>query len=105
MKVEHHPIVTYEERPLVPFTLDGLSLTGREGEPIAAALLANDIHIFRYTHKEHAPRGVFCGIGQCSDCVVIVNGVPNVRACVTPLAAGMRIERQHGHGQLGEKLT
>lgn len=52
--------------------------------------------VHRYTAKQHKPRGIFCAIGRCTDCVMIVNGVPNVRTCVTPLEAGMQIQTQYG---------
>ena len=45
--------------------------------------------------------GLFCGIGQCNDCVVVVNGQPGVRSCVTPLQAGMKVETQTGLGKVG----
>ena len=41
------------------------------------------------------PRGVFCGIGQCTDCVMVVNGQPNTRTCVTKVEEGMVIETQN----------
>lgn len=44
------------------------------------------------------PRGFFCAIGKCSSCFMVVDGVPNVRTCVTPLAEGMNIETQYGKG-------
>lgn len=69
-----------------------------EGEPIAAALLAAGKMVFRYTHKLREARGVFCAIGRCTDCMMIVDGTPNVRTCVTPAKDGMRIETQHGRG-------
>ncbi|NCE63664.1 (2Fe-2S)-binding protein [Pseudoflavonifractor sp. 524-17] len=96
-----HPIVDYPERKQVRFTFDGTQLMGLEGQPIAAALVDNGIRAFRHTHKTGQPRGLFCGIGQCSDCVVVVNGTPNVRSCVTPLEEGMVIETQHGLGKVG----
>ena len=71
------------------------------GQPIAAALLDNGISVFRHTHKTGRPRSLFCGIGQCSDCVVVVNGTPNVRSCTTPLEEGMVIDTQHGLGKVG----
>ena len=52
--------------------------------------------VHRYTAKQHKPRGIFCAIGRCTDCVMIVNGVPNVRTCVTPLEEGMKIQTQYG---------
>ena len=50
----------------------------------------------RYTAKRHEPRGVFCAIGRCTDCVMVVDGKPNVRTCITPLKEGMVVETQYG---------
>lgn len=85
---------TREERSL--FSFDGKELSGYEGESIAAALKAAGVMVHRYTAKQHKPRGIFCAIGRCTDCVMIVNGVPNVRTCVTPLEEGMQIQTQYG---------
>mgnify|MGYP001329681916 CR=1 FL=1 len=52
--------------------------------------------IHRYTKKEHKPRGIFCAIGRCTDCVMVVNGKPNIRTCVTPLEEGMKVQTQYG---------
>ena len=99
--IEEHPIVDYPRRTPVTFSFDGRTLTGLAGQPIAAALLDNGISVFRHTHKTGQPRSLFCGIGQCNDCVVVVNGKPNVRSCTTPLEEGMVIETQHGLGKVG----
>lgn len=100
--ISEHPILEQPQRPRVSFTFDGRALSGLSGQPIAGALLDNGISVLRHTHKTGAPRGIFCGIGQCNDCVVVVNGTPNVRACVTPLEAGMVIETQQGLGKVGQ---
>lgn len=100
-RIINHPIVEREERKNVTIYVDGKKLEAKEGEMIAAALLANNIHTFRFTKKEHEPRGIFCGIGQCNDCVMIVDGVPNTRTCVTPVRDGMVIMTQKGLGKLG----
>ena len=100
-QIKKHPIVEYPDREMVSFTFDGMPLKGREGAPIASALLDNGIRTFRYTGKRKEPRSLFCGIGQCTDCVVIVDGQPNVRSCITPLKEGMVIETQHGYGKVG----
>ena len=71
-------------------------MQGCEGEPIAAALKAAGVMVHRHTLKNDAPRGIFCAIGRCTDCVMIVDGQPNVRTCVTPLRAGMRVQTQYG---------
>ena len=98
-RITEHPILgkTPEGRQ-VSFSYNGLRLSGYEGEPIAAALKACGIMVHRYTSKNHEPRGIFCAIGRCTDCVMIVNGQPNVRTCVTPLQEGMSIQTQYGAG-------
>ena len=101
MRLENHPIVNYHKGEEIHFTMDGKPLTAKKGDCIAAALIANGIHAFRRTPKLDKPRGLYCGIGQCNDCVVIVNGVPNVRSCVTPVEEGMQVETQIGLGKLG----
>lgn len=96
-RIDEHPILGKQEKgQLVEFTFNGETLHGFEGEPIAAALKAEGVMIHRYTKKEHKPRGIFCAIGRCTDCVMIVNGKPNVRTCVTPLEAGMDVKIQYG---------
>ncbi len=42
------------------------------------------------------PRGVFCGMGVCFDCLVVVDGVPSTRACVTWVRDGMAVATQVG---------
>ncbi len=100
VRIEEHPILgTFEKGRQVKFTLDGRELEGYEGEPIAEALRAAGVKIHRYTTKKHEPRGIFCAIGRCTDCVMIVDGKPNVRTCITPLTEEMEIRTQHGVGQ------
>ena len=70
-----------EKPEAVSFTLDGEPVTGVLGQSIAGVLLASDRLGFRQTAKHDKPRGVFCGIGVCFDCLVEVNGLRDVRAC------------------------
>lgn len=96
-RISDHPILGPREKGQpVTFFLDGKMMTGFEGEPIAAAIRANGVMIHRYTQKAHEPRGIFCAIGRCTDCVMIVDGVPNIRTCITPLVSGMKIQTQDG---------
>lgn len=96
MRIEEHPILgKVEERKKVSFTYDGKVLEGYEGEPIATALKAAGVMVHRHT-KKGSPRGVFCAIGRCTDCVMIVNGKMNVRTCITPLEEGMKVQTQYG---------
>ena len=96
-RIDEHPILGIQEKcRIVTFTCDGKEIEGHEGEPIAVALKAAGVMVHRYTKKEHTPRGVFCAIGRCTDCVMIVDGMPNVRTCVTPLREGMVVQTQYG---------
>ena len=100
MRVDHHPIL--EDLPKLRETkiqVDGREIPAVIGEPIAAALAAAGIRVHRYTAQRSEPRGIFCAIGQCTDCVMTVNGTPNVRTCITPVVDGMVVETQHGSGQ------
>ncbi len=99
MRIKEHPVLgTMEEKRVITFTYDGNPITGYEGEPIAIALEAAGIMIHRYTKKNHEPRGIFCAIGRCTDCVMVVDGKPNVRTCITPLVEGMDVKTQYGVG-------
>ena len=78
--------------------VDGAEVRAYEGESIAAALVASGHRFTRWTAQTGEPRGYFCGMGVCQDCLVTVDGLPNVRACVTPVRDGMRVESQRGLG-------
>lgn len=96
-RIDEHPILGKQEKGKeVCFYFDGKEYKGYEGEPIAAALKAAGVMVHRYTKKEHKPRGIFCAIGRCTDCVMVVNGKPNIRTCVTPLEEGMIVQTQYG---------
>lgn len=96
-RMKEHPILGVQEKgPEVTFIFDGKEVSGYEGEPIAVALKAAGLMVHRYTKKEHKPRGIFCTIGRCTDCVMVVDGVPNVRTCITPLKEGMNVKTQYG---------
>lgn len=73
----------------VRFTFDGDVVVACEGETIAAALLASGRRIIRRTPRSGAPRGLFCSMGVCFDCVVTINGGSGVRACVVPVTEGL----------------
>ncbi len=100
MRIVEHPILDFKRGRLVRFTFEGRELEGFEGEPIAAALHAAGVRVLRRSAKLHRPRGFFCAIGNCSSCLMVVDGVPNVRVCVEKLRPGIRVERQEGHGEL-----
>ncbi len=98
-RIFKHPILDIESRRKLKFYFEGQELEAYQGETIASALVANGIDIFGYT-EHNRPRGFYCAIGKCSSCLMIVDGVPNVRTCITPIRDGMKIQRQYGRGEL-----
>lgn len=88
-----------ESAPMVTFSFDGVPVEGREGEPIAVSLLAAGRRIFRTMTRFGDSRGGYCMVGRCADCLVVVDGASNVRACVAPVAAGLEVRTQHGLGR------
>src|SRR5687768_6551992 len=98
-RIEAHPVLgRLPTRPLVTFSFDGRPIDGYAGEPIGAALLAAGVRVFRTMPRSGEPRGGYCWMGRCADCLVVVDGVPNARACVTPVRDGLAVQTQHGHG-------
>ena len=81
------------------FSFDGAEIAAAPGQSIAAALIAAGHRSWRSTRVGGELRGAFCGIGVCFDCLVIVNGRPNQRACLVEARPGDRVERQVGTGR------
>lgn len=99
-RIHEHPILgSLEGGETVHITFDGKQIEAVKGEPIAAALIAAGVRVFRYTRKREEPRQVWCGIGRCTDCAMTVNGIPNVRTCVTAVEDGMVVETQRKLGK------
>lgn len=79
------------EQKTIEFYFNHKKLNGYEGEPIAASLLANGIKTIRTCEITGENRGIFCGIGHCYECRAEVDGVPNVRTCLTPNREGIEV--------------
>ena len=75
--------------PVIELTVDGRALQASEGQSLGAALLAAGTTALR-SSPGGTPRGLYCGIGVCQECRVVADG-RIVRACVTPVAAGMQV--------------
>jgi predicted molibdopterin-dependent oxidoreductase YjgC len=75
--------------PDLQLFLDGVPLAARPGQTLGAALTDAGIVSWRTTRNAGRPRGLFCGIGVCFDCLLMVDGVPNQRACLTQARDGM----------------
>lgn len=100
MRIESHPILDFGSKSEVHFTFNGREMAGREGDSIAAALHDNGVKVLAHSLELKRPRGFYCAIGNCSSCMMVVDGVPNVKTCVTELREGMRVETQEGRGVL-----
>ncbi|MGW6139256.1 (2Fe-2S)-binding protein [Streptomyces sp. NPDC055144] len=92
-------LVRAEPGPAHTATFDGARIAVLPGQSVAAALWSAGVTAWRTTRGTGEPRGVFCGIGVCFDCLVTVNGRPNQRACLVRAEAGDDIRTQHGTGQ------
>ncbi|GAA3167416.1 MULTISPECIES: (2Fe-2S)-binding protein [Streptomyces] len=91
-------LVGAEPEPEFQLTFDGRTVPGLPGRSIAATLWAAGILSWRTTRIHGRPRGAFCGIGACYDCLVTVNGRPNQRACLVPARPGDVLTTQEGDG-------
>ena len=82
---------------MINFQFEGEPFTANTGQSIAAVLLANQKRVMRETRLKGKPRGIFCGIGVCFDCLVIIDDLPNQRSCITEIKEGMVVMVQHGN--------
>jgi len=71
--------------------IDGEPLPFVEGQTVAAALVAAGRLSWRTSRVGRRPRGVFCGIGVCFDCLVTIDGAGGQRACLVPARPGMTV--------------
>lgn len=98
-RIRQHPILPIPERKPVEFFWQGRKLEAASGETIAAALFANGERVFGHHHKDGSPLGIFCANGQCSQCMVLADGVP-VKACMELVREGAKIEPADGLPEL-----
>ena len=80
------------------FDLDGGPVPFVPGQSVGAALVAAGRLSWRTTRREGRPRGIFCGIGVCFDCLVTVDGAPNQRACQVLVSDDLDVRTQEGDG-------
>ena len=80
----------------IEFTFDGENINALTGQSVAAALLAANQRALRKTRFNNNDRGVFCGIGVCFDCLVVIDGITNQRACLIEAKPGMKVQTQVG---------
>ncbi len=98
MRIEKHPVLEFNRGREVTFSFEGRKMKAFSNETVAAALQANGVDILSRSIRHGRGRGFFCGIGRCCSCDMIINGVPNVRACITLVEDGMEVKVQEGRG-------
>jgi predicted molibdopterin-dependent oxidoreductase YjgC len=86
----------------VTIDFEDTKVSARAGDSVAAALLAAGVVATRTTPVSNAPRGPYCMMGVCFECLMVIDGIASRQACLTPVREGMRVERQHGARALGE---
>ena len=95
MRIVNHPLLgSNPNKETIHIYFNGQPYQALTGDSIASALLANGIRTLRLSEKNQEPRGIYCGIGHCFECRVTVNGIPSIRACITPVQDQMMIESQ-----------
>jgi len=99
-RIEDHPVLTFNRGEKIVFYYNDREVEAYPDETIAAALHAAGIRKLGESPVLHRPRGLFCAIGNCSSCFMIVDGMPNMRVCVIKPEPGMKVEEQRGKGKL-----
>jgi predicted molibdopterin-dependent oxidoreductase YjgC len=93
--------LTKPRRPPLTILIDEVATQAREGDSVAAAMLAAGRLIARKTPGSGAPRAPYCLMGVCFDCLVTIDGVGNCQGCMVLVRDGMRIETQQGKREYG----
>jgi predicted molibdopterin-dependent oxidoreductase YjgC len=91
-KTSEHPVTIF---------INGAAASARQGDTVAAAILASGHLACRTTAISGVPRGPYCLMGVCFDCLVTIDGTGNRQACMTLVREGMRVETQHGKREYG----
>ncbi|QJQ95883.1 MULTISPECIES: (2Fe-2S)-binding protein [Halomonadaceae] len=84
----------------IAFSFEGRPLQARQGDTVAAALLASGVLTCRTTPISDSPRAPYCMMGVCFECLVEIDGVPNMQACQVQVRNGMQIRAQQGARRL-----
>ncbi len=88
----------------IGFTFGGHPVSGFAGDTIGSALYASGRRVFSRSFKYHRPRGLLCCTGRCPNCLMTVDGVPDVRVCTEPLREGAEVKQQNVVGSLDRDL-
>ena len=100
MRLSPQPGERIDRERKIAFSFEGRWIEAFEGDTIGSALFASGRRVFSRSFKYHRPRGLLCCSGHCPNCMMQVDGVPNVRVCTQPVRYGMRVSAQNVRGSL-----
>lgn len=95
-RLVEHPILDITRGDGITFYWDEKPIKAYDNETVASALIANDIHIFRYHPKDNRPQGIFCVNGQCAQCMLLIDGKPE-KSCQVRVHDGMQVKPLYGN--------
>lgn len=99
-RITSHPVASPPtDRVEVTFSFEGKAIRGFRSEPVSTALEAAGIVAFSRHSRDGGPQGLFCANGQCSQCTLVIDGLPR-KSCVTPLEEGMVVRSLVGLPEL-----
>ena len=99
-RIKNHPVLSIDTKlEYISFTFNGKKNSAKSGEMISSALFANGIRIFGHHQKDNSPQGIYCANGQCSQCLVLANGIP-VKSCIVPVEENMDVRSLDGLPEL-----
>jgi sarcosine oxidase subunit alpha len=104
MRLAPQPHERIDRGPTVSFRFEGRPVTAFGGDTIGSALYAGGRRVFSRSFKYHRPRGLLCCEGHCPNCMMTVDGVPNVRVCVEPARDGADVRAQNVLGSVDRDL-
>ena len=99
MRISNHPILDFKRGTPINFTFNGQIIPAYDNETIAVALHGAGVRVLSHSQKRR-PRGLYCAIGNCAACMMVVDGQANVKTCTTLAKDGMVVESQEGKGAL-----
>ena len=74
----------------ITFSFEGRAIRAFDGETVACALFAAGVRTLRSSPRDGTARGMFCLMGSCQECVVVVDG-RRTTACQEPVREGMDV--------------
>lgn len=93
MEITNHPVLgVLPQGKTVTIYFEGKELKAREGQTVAAALMAKGVYKFGHSRNLSQPRGLYCANGRCQSCLMTIDSVEHVRTCITLVRDGMSIK-------------